>query len=80
MIPSANDFLKIIGPADKVINYKLGKIDPTYSSGRPKIIFDGETIASTKQYPYLGSYTPVAGDRVLMLLVAGSYVILGKII
>lgn len=79
MIPGTNELLKILVPEDKR-NYKLGTIDSAYSSGRPKIIFDGETVASTKQYPYLGSYTPMASDRVLLLEVGGSYVILGKII
>lgn len=77
---SANDFLNIVNPSDKPNLYRLGKIDSSYTSGRPKIVFDGETLASTKQYPYLASYIPVANDRILMLIVAGSYVILGKIV
>lgn len=74
------DFLKITKGPGKETVFRLGKIDPAYSSGRPKIIFDGETTASEKQYPRLASYTPVAGDRVLLAKVAGSYVILGKVI
>jgi len=74
------DFLKITKGGTPKAPYRLGKIDPAYSSGRPKIVFDGETTASEKQYPYLESYSPVANDRVLLLKVSGSYVIIGKVI
>lgn len=60
--------------------FKPATIDTNYSSGRPKLLFDGETVASGKQYPYLSSYTPVAGDRVLLARVSSSYVILGKVV
>ena len=76
---NANEFLNIMVPLTQT-TYRLGTVDSIYISGRPQIIFDGETIASTKQYPYMASYTPYAGDRVLMLIVANSFVILGKII
>jgi hypothetical protein len=58
--------------------FKLGKIDANYTSGRPRIIFEGETDPSIKAYPYLSSYTPVAGDVVLLARVDNTYVILGK--
>lgn len=74
------EFLKITKGQEKETVFRLGKIDPLYSSGRPKIVFDGESIASAKQYPYLAPYTPAAGDRVLLAKVAGSYVIIGKVI
>ena len=73
-------FLEITRGQEKEAVFRLGKIDPSYSSGRPKIVFDGETTASTKQYPYLAPYAPTAGDRVLLAKVAGSYVIMGKVI
>lgn len=59
--------------------YAIGTIDPNYTSGRPRVKFDGETTISTKQYPYLSSYTPKAGDRVLMIRTRYGYLILGKI-
>ena len=50
----------------------------------PEIIakkgIDGENIASEKEYPRLASYKPVAGDRVILAKLAGTYVILGKVI
>lgn len=76
----AADFLKIAKGDTPKAPYRLGKIDSAYSSGRPKIVFDGETTASEKQYPYLISYTPAANDRVLMAKVAGSYIVIGKVI
>lgn len=73
------EFLNIIQKEDKSDIYKMGKINPAYSEGRPRIVFDGEIVPSKKRYPYLGSYTPKGSDRVLMLKVAGTYVILGKV-
>lgn len=60
--------------------FKLGTIQGDYVSGRPKIVFDGETATSEKTYPYLGSYTPTAGDRVLVAMVGHSGVVIGKIV
>lgn len=63
----------------------LGSIDSAYSSSttpkaRPKVKFDGDTQVSSKTYPYLSSYSPLANDRVLLANIGGSVVILGKII
>jgi hypothetical protein len=60
--------------------FSLGKVSSTHSSGRPQIVFDGEDSASSKRYPYLSSYTPSANDRVLLVNVGGSHVVVGKII
>lgn len=63
--------------------FLLGIIDPAYSgTGRPKVILDidGGTTVTQKQYQYLSSYTPAAGDRVELALVSGSYIIQGKIL
>ena len=76
----ANDFIKMFGSKRKTPPFRLGKIDPAYTSGQPKVVFDGETTASGKQYTRLSSYTPVASDRVVMVFVGGTYVITGKII
>ncbi|AFE86256.1 hypothetical protein PBC1_020 [Bacillus phage PBC1] len=55
---------------------KFGTIPPNYTSGRPRVIIDGNTAATVKAYPYLSSYTPAANHRVI--IVKG--VILGRII
>lgn len=56
----------------------LGTVDPAYTSGNPKITFDGETTLSGKTYLYAG-YTPKAGDRVVLLPVGNSYLIIGAV-
>lgn len=86
-IPSVGDFLDIIaGYAEEPSHYhkhevvKFGVVDPSYSSGRPRITFDGETVMSTKQYPYLKHYSPGKNHRVLLLRVSNTYVIIGEIV
>lgn len=59
---------------------RQARIDPAYVSGHPKVIFPGEDVPGGKTYPYLGNYTPAAGDHVLMVLVGKTYIIVGKII
>jgi len=76
----ADEFLGIVNKGSEEKNYKLGTIDPNYTEGKPRIIFDGEDTASEKKYPYLGSYAPRKNDRVLLQRVANSYVVLGKVI
>ena len=60
--------------------FSLATVDPSYSSGRPKLMFDGETVVSQKTYPYLSSYSPSANHRVLVANIAGTHVILGRVI
>ncbi|GMA52075.1 hypothetical protein GCM10025857_68110 [Alicyclobacillus contaminans] len=64
--------------------FVLGTIDPSYSgSGRPKVVVDGDTSQTPAgPYPYLASYTPAAGDRVLLARVgvSGKFVIQGKVV
>lgn len=58
----------------------LGTIASSYTSGRPRVLFDGESVLGAKVYPVLGSYSPAANDRVLLVPVGTSYVIVGKIV
>lgn len=64
---SPNDFFELMDEksADKTIRF--GTIDADYTTGRPKIIFDGAENPSVKNYPYAASYTPAANDRVLII-------------
>ena len=59
--------------------YRMAVVS-SVSSGRPMIRFFGENEASRKKYKYLQSYTPTAGDKVLLARVGNSYVILGKVV
>lgn len=79
---TADQFLDIVRDKgkDKPI-VRLGEVssvDP--NTGRPSIIFDGETDPSIKRYPYLESFSPTEGDRVLLLAVGNTYVVIGKIV
>ena len=78
MIPSASEFLGMMTPGKTVSDFIFATIDPDYTGGNPKVLFDGEETLSSKTYPFLSSYSPVAGDRVSMIKVSGSYLILGK--
>lgn len=60
--------------------FTLGRIDPKYTGGLPKILFDGDSQVSIKSYSYLSSYTPKANDRVLLVNIAGTHLVIGKII
>ncbi|SDL20857.1 hypothetical protein [Natronincola ferrireducens] len=44
-----------------------------------RVTFAGETTPTLKRYKRLSSYSPTVGDRVLMVEVSGTYIILGKI-
>lgn len=79
---ATQDFLEDIREyaAEDVAGHALGTIDAAYVSGRPRVLFDGETVLGGKVYPYLASYTPVASQRVLLAPVGSGYVILGRII
>lgn len=60
-------------------DYKLGTV--TSTSGGVSVQFDGETTPSAKKYKRLASYSsPAVNDRVLLIKVGGTYVILGKVI
>ena len=60
-------------------DYKLATV--TSTSGGVSVQFDGETTPSTKKYKRLASYSsPTVNDRVLLIKVGGTYVIIGKVV
>lgn len=63
-------------PKKSVIQF--GKVAPNYSTGRPSVIYDVDLLSGTlsKPLPYMDSYTPAAGDRVMII----KGVIIGKIL
>lgn len=75
---STQEFVSIFSNPEKETIVQFGKISPSYTSGRPQVIYDADsqTGAVSKALPYLSSYTPVPNDRVM--IVKG--VIVGKII
>ena len=58
--------------------FRMAVVD-SIPTTRPRLKFYGESSASSKAYPFLSSYSPRVGDRVLTARVDGSYVILGRI-
>ena len=77
----ARGFARLLtSSGDQSISFRLGYIDSGYVSGLPQIVFDGETSASARLYPYLASYTPAADDRVLVAMVGHSGVVVGRIV
>lgn len=70
-------FLNLTEPDNKnQVVVKFGTIVSNYTTGRPRVIIDGNTAATVKTYPYLASYTPAANHRVV--IVQG--VVMGRII
>lgn len=59
--------------------YQLATVDPDYISGKPKLTFHGSSKLSPFGFTCLSSYTPVAGDIVLVAVVGGGYVVLGSL-
>ena len=49
------------------------------SNGKALVTFYGETVASTKYFSYIVGYKPTVGDKVALLAVGNSYIILGKV-
>lgn len=73
---TAEELLEILTPSKSADQVQFAVIAPGYVSGKPFIILDGSDDPSVKTYPRLASYTPVSGDRVMVL----KGVILGKIV
>ena len=60
--------------------FSLGNISPNYQGRNPQILFDGEVSVSIKKYPHLSSYNPVSNDRVLLINISGTHLVVGAIL
>lgn len=76
---TTEDLVKEISIEDENNNFKLGEVVALFENDTAKIKFDGEEAPSEKQYAYIANYIPVTGDRVLLAVTGGTYIILGKI-
>ncbi|MFJ3393971.1 siphovirus ReqiPepy6 Gp37-like family protein [Leifsonia aquatica] len=57
---------------------RIGTIDPFYTSGLPRVMFDGDDGYSSKGYPWVYPYSPMPRDRVVLASTReGSFVIQG---
>jgi hypothetical protein len=87
MKAAPDSFLKTLGAyleaqnADHSANQPvlLGTVDSGYTTGLPRVKFDGESVTSDKVFAILGSYGPVANDRVALIPVGTTYLIVGKV-
>lgn len=66
---------------------RLAIVDSAYTTGLPKLQFEGEVdedgvtpVLSTKQYSHLSSYSPAANDRVVVVKIAATWIIIGKVV
>jgi hypothetical protein len=59
--------VKEFGSKQSGVSVQFATVDLAYTSGNPRLVFDGETNASTKTYPHLASFTPTGGERVMVL-------------
>lgn len=76
---TAEEFVLEIEPQEESKNFKLATVIELFENDTAKIKFDGEDAPSEKQYAYLDSYVPEINDRVLLGVLGGTYVILGKV-
>jgi hypothetical protein len=60
------------------ISFRLAKIDTVTSDGAT-VVFEGESTSSGKSYSIVQSYFPTANDRVILLQISGTYIILGSV-
>lgn len=75
----AEDFVELMRELlqkEQPAQLAFGTIDPTYTVGLPKVVFDGELTASVKAYPHNRDYTPAASDRVALIGSGRSWLIL----
>jgi hypothetical protein len=75
------------GAANPGTGVRIGTVDPSYdpfvgypaACPLPKITFDGEGTLSGRQYAILNGYVPAAGDRVLLVPVGNTFIVLGRV-
>lgn len=81
-LQSVAGFAQANQPGFDITKMRLATVDPAYVSSTypgtlPKVTFDGETTLSGKRYPVMSPYLPTPGDRVLMVPLGATYLIIG---
>lgn len=76
---TAEDFVLELDDNEEKKSFKLAIVVGLFENETAKIQFDGEENPSEKQYAYLESYIPKIDDRVLLGVLGGTYIILGKV-
>lgn len=77
---NVEEFISLMEEKEENKVFKLATVTDLFASGKAKIKFDGEDIASLKEYSNLSSYAAAKNDRVLLAIVGGTYLILGKVV
>lgn len=65
----------VLDPGNWVVPY-TGQIPVSYTTGDPTVVITGQQ-AATGPYKCLTSYTPHAGDTVLLIPVGQTYIVAG---
>lgn len=60
-------------------NIRLATIDPYFTVGKPRVLFDGESRLTERTFSWDAAYSPRGGDRVFMMPVGQSYIIMGQV-
>lgn len=79
MITSEEFVLELNNINSDKSNFKLGTVIDLFDNQTAQVQFDGEDTPSEKQYAYLESYPPTVFDRVLLAVIGGTYIIMGKV-
>lgn len=75
---NASDFVSLMTPKESK-NFKLAVVKDISQNNTAIIQFDGEEYPSSKSYAYLDTYNAQAGDRILLISLGGTYIIVGKV-
>lgn len=76
-----NQIKQLIAPIAKNLDRQVlqGWIDSGYISGKPRVLFPGETTPGAKTYSHLSIYQPKPKEHVLLVRIGRQYVIIGKV-
>lgn len=78
-LESVTGFVESVPEDSSARPVKVGTVDALYNgTGRPKVLFDGETLMGVRTYPWVGR-RPIAGDRVVLIPQGHGYVIVGTV-
>ena len=72
-----NPFLQ---PQESDSSPQLATVAAVDGNGRVSLIVPTTGEAGMKHYPRLASYTPTVGDRVYIVRISGTYLVVGKVV
>lgn len=72
-----NPFLQ---PKESDASPQLATVAAVDESGHVSLIVPTTGEAGLKHYPRIASYTPTVGDRVYIVRISGTYLVIGKVV